>query len=347
MVRGKSRVLSSACISLSALSYTSCSASHIAFTIAPLHPITNHIHRTLMTLADTRTTGCAWQDVLPYDTGSHRAAKITVPPQSLQTDNNEHSLCCFEKENFKKRLETTIAACKQLNLSSLWITVPMSRGSLLEDMMDLGLQFHHAEGDTCNLVVWLEQGESKIPTFATHQIGVGAMVVNSRQEILCVRELRNNYMPWKIPGGLSELGEPLDVAAEREVMEETGVPCRFKSIVCFRHTHGLQFGRSDVYFVCRMEPIIEHVGTDGQEIFSKPIPQAGEIAEAAWVPLQEYREMVFGENGGYGHPMMKHVMRIYDQGQDIQKTMVNSIVPGRKANPIYHPQFNVENEAII
>ena len=36
------------------------------------------------------------------------------------------------------------------------------------------------------------------------QVGVGAMVINPvKDEILVVREARNNYRPWKIPGGLS------------------------------------------------------------------------------------------------------------------------------------------------
>jgi ADP-ribose pyrophosphatase YjhB (NUDIX family) len=69
-------------------------------------------------------------------------------------------------------------------------------------------------------------------------------VVNSRNEILCVRELRSNYRKWKIPGGLAELGEQLDEAAIREVLEETGVPCSFMSVLGVRHTHGMQFGRS-------------------------------------------------------------------------------------------------------
>ena len=86
-------------------------------------------------------------------------------------------------------------------------------------MVDVGLQFHHAEGEIANLLLWLGEGESKVPTYATHQIGVGAVVVNSRDEILCVRELQNICVPWKIPGGLSKSGEQLDEAVVREVME--------------------------------------------------------------------------------------------------------------------------------
>jgi len=119
--------------------------------------------------------------------------------------------------------------------------------------------------------------ECKIPTFATHQVGVGAIVVNSRDEILVVRELRKNYLPWKIPGGLAELGEHLDEAAIREIMEETGVPTKFTSVLSVRHTHGMQFGRSDLYFVCRLEPV-EEVDEDGTVRIPEPVADASEIA---------------------------------------------------------------------
>lgn len=142
-------------------------------------------------------------------------------------------------------------------------------------------------------------------------------------------------MPWKMPGGLAELGEQLDEAAVREVLEETGVPCRFLSVLCVRHSHGIQFGRSDLYFVCRLEPI-EEVDEEGNVVIPKPVPQANEIESVAWVPLEEYKSMV---NAPDGHPMMKHIMQLYGQDgmdNDIQKTVVNSIIPGRNPSPIYH-----------
>lgn len=328
----KSRLLRSAVMSISAFSLSPIVVSgkhHLAAFGSRILARNPCLAQRLFTLSqgdigDT-ISASKWQDVLPYEKGAHRAAKIVIPVIKSGEDP-------FDKTTFKERLENTISSCKEIGLSSLWIQIPMSRGRLLEDMVDAGLQFHHAEGEIANLLLWLGEGESKVPTYATHQIGVGAVVVNSSDEILCVRELRNNYMPWKIPGGLSELGEQLDEAVVREVMEETGVPCRFKSILCFRHTHGLQFGRSDICFVCQLEPI-EEVGCDGKIIIPAPIPQEGEIECTAWVPMIEYRDMVCGENG---HPMMKHVMRIYDQGEGIKTTVVDSIVPGRRANPMYH-----------
>lgn len=266
---------------------------------------------------------------LPYEQGSHNSARIVLTPN-------------FDRSNFKERLEKTVESCRAHNKTSLWVQVPMSCAGLIEEMVDCGLRFHHAEGNTASLNLWLKDTECKIPDYATHHVGVGAVVVNSRNEILCVRELRKNYMPWKIPGGLSDLGEDVDQAAVREVLEETGIPCRFLSIVSLRHTHGLSFGRSDLYFVCRLEPI-EETDENGNLIIPEPKAQVEEIEKAAWVPLDEYRAMI---NAKDGHPMMQHIMKLYDNGRanDIQQTVVSSIVPGRKPSPIYHPplreQFN-------
>jgi ADP-ribose pyrophosphatase YjhB (NUDIX family) len=266
--------------------------------------------------------------ILPYEDGTHGSAKIIIQESDEFSD--------LDKKQFKDRLEATIEACRQLKKSAFWITVPMSHASLIESMVGIpGLEFHHATGMNANLCLWLKDDvENKIPEYATHQVGVGAMVVNSKDEILCVREIRNNYRPWKIPGGLAELGEQLDEAAIREVKEETGIDCQFKSVLSFRHTHGMQFGRSDFYFVCRLEPVETKDEISGEMTIPEPVAQEGEIAAAAWVSLPEYRAMV--NAGDNPHPMMQKILALYDEKNDIQRSVVTSIVPGRKPSPIYH-----------
>ena len=155
-------------------------------------------------------------------------------------------------------------------------------------------------------------------------------MVNSKNEILCVRELRKNYLKWKIPGGLSELGEHLDQAAIREVREETGILTKFDSVLAVRHTHGLQFNRSDLYFICRLSPI-EIEDSTGDVIIPEPVPQEGEIAAASWVQMDEYRDMVEKD-----HPTMRHILKLYDGMAEIERTVHKSVVPGRDPSPIYH-----------
>ena len=49
--------------------------------------------------------------------------------------------------------------------------------------------------------------------------------------------------------GLVEAGEDITVAAEREVLEETGVRAKFDAVLSFRQAHGFAFGKSDFFFV--------------------------------------------------------------------------------------------------
>ena len=265
--------------------------------------------------------------ILPFRDHTHNSAKIVFE--------EEEDISDLDRKLFKARLEATVETCRHLNKSSVWISVPMCHAGLIESMVNIsGLEFHHATGRVANLCMWLKDDiESKIPEFATHHVGVGAMVINSRNDILCVREIRNNYRPWKIPGGLAELGEQIDIAAIREVKEETGIDCSFKSVLTFRHTHNLQFGRSDLYFVCMLEPKEVVDASTNEAVISDPVAQAGEIAAATWLPLHEYRSMV---NGDDPHPMMQKVLELYDENNAIQQTLVNSIVPGRKPSPMYH-----------
>lgn len=267
--------------------------------------------------------------LLPYEKKTHNSVKVIIQEDDELTTSEK-------QQTFQKRLEATIEACRQLKKSSLWITIPMNHASVIEFCVSNipGFEFHNASGRNANLCIWLDDSiENKIPEYATHQVGVGAIVINSDNEILCVRELRNNYRPWKIPGGLAELGEQLDDASIREVKEETGIDCKFKSVLSFRHTHGMQFGRSDLYFVCRLEPIEHQDPITNTRKIPQPVAQSGEIAAAAWVPFQEYRDMV---NGKDPHPMMQKVLEIFDTQNDIERSVVSSIVPGRKPSPIYH-----------
>lgn len=49
--------------------------------------------------------------------------------------------------------------------------------------------------------------------------------------------------------GLVDSGEDITAAAEREVLEETGVRASFDAVLAFRQAHGFAFGKSDFFFV--------------------------------------------------------------------------------------------------
>jgi 8-oxo-dGTP pyrophosphatase MutT (NUDIX family) len=66
-------------------------------------------------------------------------------------------------------------------------------------------------------------------------------------------------------------------AAIREVLEETGVHTQFESLACFRHWHGYRYGKSDIYFVCRLSPLSSEITM-----------QEEEIEECLWMPVDNY-----------------------------------------------------------
>lgn len=69
-----------------------------------------------------------------------------------------------------------------------------------------GFKYHHAKDDFVMMYNWLPKDEEvNIPPFAHTMIGVGAIVVNGRDQILAVSE-KNSLIPnsWKLPGGYAE-----------------------------------------------------------------------------------------------------------------------------------------------
>ena len=147
-----------------------------------------------------------------------------------------------------------------------------------------------------------------------------------------------------MPGGLQDVGEGLDEAVCREVLEETGVPVVFKSVLSFRHTHNSQFGRDDLYFVCRVEVKDKDKLKDG--VLPDTTPQEGEISEVKWVPLSDYKNMV-KPDGENPHPVMQRVLEVVEGGGegegDIQMEVIESVVPGREPSPIYYPPIRKNN----
>ena len=93
---------------------------------------------------------------LPYEKHSHNSALIVVPDDGVSGP------------SFRDRLDATVKELRELEKSSVWVEVPMTQASLIEDMTDLGFEFHHAQGKKARLNKWLpEKIPSKVPEFAT------------------------------------------------------------------------------------------------------------------------------------------------------------------------------------
>ena len=118
-----------------------------------------------------------------------------------------------------------------------------------------------------------------VPPYATHYIGAGGLVLKDSDTMLVVAERygRRGRKHYKLPGGALHPGEHIEDAVTREVKEETGIDTRFVSLNCFRHWHGYRYGKSDIYFVCRLEALTEKI-----------IRQEEEIEECLWMPIDDY-----------------------------------------------------------
>jgi 8-oxo-dGTP pyrophosphatase MutT (NUDIX family) len=179
---------------------------------------------------------------------------------------------------FPAVLDRSLQAWKAEGVRLVWLDVPIASAALIPIAVERGFFFHHSNEGDLMMVCRLVEG-AFVPTHATHYVGVGGVVLNERRELLvvCERHRRTAQRYYKLPGGALQPGEHLKEAVVREVLEETGVHARFESLVCFRHWHGYRYGKSDIYFVCRLSALSEELTM-----------QAEEIEEVLWMPVDEY-----------------------------------------------------------
>jgi 8-oxo-dGTP pyrophosphatase MutT (NUDIX family) len=161
----------------------------------------------------------------------------------------------------------------------VWLEIPIEKSALIPVAVEAGFTFHHSGENYLMLTLRLVPG-AFIPPFATHYIGAGGVVLNGDRELLVVwekadRVRRPHY--YKLPGGALRPGEHLVDGVIREIREETGVLTRFEHLVCFRHWHGYRYGKSDIYFVCRLSPLTHEISA-----------QEGEIEESLWMPVDAF-----------------------------------------------------------
>jgi ADP-ribose pyrophosphatase YjhB (NUDIX family) len=177
---------------------------------------------------------------------------------------------------FSRALAESVQVWRDEGVRVVWLQVPLALAPLVPVAVEAGFVYHHATEAWLELTLTLEPG-SYIPPFATHYIGAGGVVINEARELLVIQERHHRRRHYKLPGGALHPGEHIADAVIREVKEETGVDTRFLNLVCFRHWHGYRYGKSDIYFVTRLEPLSHDIELDPEE-----------IAECLWMPLDEY-----------------------------------------------------------
>ena len=194
---------------------------------------------------------------------------------------------------FREQLRASLESWHQARYWVIWLEVPIAKSALIPIAVDAGFTFHHSGEDYLMLTHRIKP-DALIPNHATHYIGAGGVVLTEENELLVVSELhrRQKDRPsYKLPGGALHPGEHLADAVVREVYEETGVQAMFERLVCLRHWHGYRFGKSDIYFICRLSPTSREITL-----------QADEIEECLWMPVDDYL------NSEYVHTFNKRIV---------------------------------------
>ena len=115
------------------------------------------------------------------------------------------------------------------------------------------------------------------------RVAVGAVVFSNNRVLLVRRGQPPSEDLWAIPGGSVEIGETLQEAAEREILEETGITIRAREPV---YTFDA-IERDDAGKI-RFHYVIVDLGAD----YVSGDPTAGDDAlEARWVTAQELNEL--------------------------------------------------------
>jgi hypothetical protein len=108
------------------------------------------------------------------------------------------------------------------------------------------------------------------------------------------------------------------------VREETCLDTRFLKLLTFRNQHKVQWGRDDLYAVCRLELLDE-----AQEI----CVDTKELDDACWMPLTDFKAQNKNAMLDYVADLLLH------DHPGFMETEMSSTVPHRRDYKLYHPQL--------
>ncbi|XP_050300711.1 uncharacterized protein LOC126739189 [Anthonomus grandis grandis] len=184
-----------------------------------------------------------------------------------------------ETSEFIKKLSTSLDTWRSQKKRGIWFKVHLNQSEWVPLLIKNGFKYHHAKQDYVMLYMWLPTDESdNVPHYAHTLLGVGAVVVNEKNQVLVIKEKYFYRVPmWKLPGGYVEPGENIVDAAIREVMEETGISTEFQSILSLRQGHGGMFGCSDIYVVVNLKALSSKIEKCERE-----------VTDCQWMNIEEY-----------------------------------------------------------
>merc|ERR1712228_270935 len=181
---------------------------------------------------------------------------------------------------------------------------------LIPYVSEYGFYPHHCQTHYIMFVKWMDDSQpNQLPVYLQHAIGVGAVLINSKNQILMVQENSgpsSKYKIWKLPGGLVDANELLSEAVVRELKEDTGVDAKFKTLctalemmpnvnrkntIIINYTNSFYVNNPargsnsrDIYCMCLCEIV-------GNEEDVTLVKQASEIADLQWFDIESVFKM--------------------------------------------------------
>ena len=213
---------------------------------------------------------------------------------------------------FQKSLEELIGASIEKKIALLWLDLTTEQHEHISIALSLGFEFHNCEAKRTTLTFQVSE-DAYIPVPPTHTIGVGAVVMNDKNEILMVRDrIHTSHSIYKLPGGMLEHANSLEEGVLREVWEETGIKAKLIKMVSVLNSHPYRFNKSNMYIVFHLEALSLEIN----------VIDTHEIEKAFWMPLEEF----------FTHEEMS----------DFQKDLVNATLKNEgislMENDVYFPR---------
>lgn len=100
----------------------------------------------------------------------------------------DHESLPASEEEFAAALTASVESWIASGVRGVWLKIPSSRAELVGHAVHVGgFGFHHAEPTYVMLTRWLPEDEQNhLPPNASHQVGIGAFIVNGKGEVLLV-----------------------------------------------------------------------------------------------------------------------------------------------------------------